>query len=128
MMEKIKYYGAKGYVDKYEPDDYVVRAMSKALAAYLKEKITPKEAWFLAMSLFADGYDEDKELMGCADAYEIVMYFTLKCKIESLSDAWDDISEKFNDEFEELKANKEQMLISIAYVTCCGFINNLGNE
>ena len=127
-MEKIKYYGPKGYVDKYEPSDYVVRAMSKALAVQLKEKITPNKAWLLAMSLFADGYDGDKELMDCADAYEIVMYFTLKCKIESFSDAWDDISEKFNDEFKRLKLDKEQLLIAFSYLACCGFINNLGNE
>lgn len=124
MMEKIKYYGPKGYVNKYEPNDYVVRAMSKALAAQLKEKITPNEAWLLAMSLFADEYDGDKELMDCADAYEIVMYFTLKCKIESFSDAWDDISEKFK----RLKIDKEQLLIAFAYFACCGFINNWGHE
>ncbi len=127
-MEKIKYYGAEGYVDEYEPNDYVVHAMSKALAEQLKEKITYKEAWLLMLSLSADAYDGDKDLMGGADAYEIVMYFTMKKKIESLSDAWDDMSEKLGDELKSFKADKEQMLIAIAYAACCGFINNWDNE
>lgn len=127
-MEKIKYYGEKGYVNEYEPNDYVVHAMSKALAAQLKEKITHKEAWLLAMSLSAEAYEGEKDLMGGADAYEIVMYFTMKCKIASLGDAWDDMSEKLGDELKIFKADKEQMLIAIAYAACCGFIKNWDNE
>ena len=127
-MEKIKYYGAEGYVDEYEPNDYVVHAMSKVLAVQLKEKITYKEAWFLMLSLPCDAYDGEKDLMGGADAYEIVMYFTMKRKIESLSDAWDDMSEKLGDELKMFKADKEQMLIAIAYAACCGFIKNWDNE
>lgn len=127
-MEKIKYYGEKGYVNEYEPNDYVVHAMSKALAAQLKEKITYKEAWLLAMSLSAEAYEGEKDLMGGADAYEIVMYFTMKCKIASLGDAWDDMSEKLGDELKIFKADKEQMLIAIAYAACCGFIKNWDNE
>ena len=123
-MEKIKYYGEKGYVNEYEPNDYVVHAMSKALAAQLKEKITHKEAWLLAMSLSAEAYEGEKDLMGGADAYEIVMYFTMKCKIASLGDAWDDMSEKLGDELKIFKADKEQMLIAIAYAACCGFIKD----
>lgn len=127
-MEKIKYYGEKGYVNEYEPNDYVVHAMSKALAAQLKEKITHKEAWLLAMSLSAEAYEGEKDLMGGADAYEIVMYFTMKCKIASLGDAWDDMWEKLGDELKIFKADKEQMLIAIAYAACCGFIKNWDNE
>ena len=127
-MEKIKYYGEKGYVNEYEPNDYVVHAMSKALAAQLKEKITYKEAWLLAMSLSAEAYEGEKDLMGGADAYEIVMYFTMKCKIASLGDAWDDMSEKLGDELKIFKSDKEQMLIAIAYAACCGFIKNWDNE
>lgn len=127
-MEKIKYYGEKGYVNEYEPNDYVVHAMSKALAAQLKEKITHKEAWLLAMSLSAEAYEGEKDLMGGADAYEIVMYFTMKCKIASLGDAWDDMSEKLGDELKIFKADKEQILIAIAYAACCGFIKNWDNE
>lgn len=127
-MEKIKYYGENGYVDEYEPNDYVVHAMSKALAVQLKEKITHKEAWLLALSLSVDAYDGEKDLMGGADAYEIVMYFTMKHKIASLSDAWDDMSEKLVDELKMFKADKEQMLIAIAYAACCCFINNWDNE
>ena len=127
-MEKIKYYGEKGYVNEYEPNDYVVHAMSKALAAQLKEKITYKEAWLLAMSLSAEAYEGEKDLMGGADAYEIVMYFTMKCKIASLGDAWDDMWEKLGDELKIFKADKEQMLIAIAYAACCGFIKNWDNE
>ena len=127
-MEKIKYYGEKGYVNEYEPNDYVVHAMSKALAAQLKEKITHKEAWLLAMSLSAEAYDGEKDLMGGADAYEIVMYFTMKCKIASLGDAWDDMSEKLGDELKIFKADKEQMLIAIAYDACCGFIKDFDIE
>lgn len=127
-MEKIKYYDKNGYVNEYEPNDYVVHAMAKALAEQLKEKITNKEAWLLAMSLSAEEYEEEKDLMGGADAYEIVMYFTMKCKIASLGDAWDDISEKLGDELKFFKANKEQMIIAIAYAACCGFIKNWDNE
>ena len=127
-MEKIKYYGEKGYVNEYEPNDYVVHAMSKALAAQLKEKITYKEAWLLAMSLSAEAYEGEKDLMGGADAYEIVMYFTMKCKIASLGDAWDDMSEKLGDELKIFKADKEQMLIAIAYAACCGFIKDFDIE
>ena len=127
-MEKIKYYGPEGYVDEYEPNDYVVHAMSKALAEQLKEKITYKEAWLLMLSLSTDVYDSDKDLMGGADVYEIVMYFTMKHKIASLSDAWDDMSEKLGDELKIFKADKEQMLIAIAYAACCGFIKNWYNE
>lgn len=127
-MKKIKYYDKNGYVDEYEPNDYVVHAMSKALAEQLKEKITNKEAWLLAMSLSAEAYEGDKDLMGGADAYEIVMYFTMKCKIASLGDAWDDMSEKLGDELKMFKADKEQMLIAIAYAACCGFIKNWENE
>ena len=127
-MEKIKYYGEKGYVNEYEPNDYVVHAMSKALAAQLKEKITHKEAWLLAMSLSAEAYEGEKDLMGGADAYEIVMYFTMKCKIASLGDAWDDMCEKLGDELKIFKADKEQMLIAIAYAACCGFIKDFDIE
>ena len=127
-MEKIKYYGEKGYVNEYEPNDYVVHAMSKALAAQLKEKITYKEAWLLAMSLSAEAYEGEKDLMGGADAYEIVMYFTMKCKIASLGDAWDDMSDKLGDELKIFKADKEQMLIAIAYAACCGFIKDFDIE
>lgn len=127
-MEKIKYYGANGYVDEYEPNDYVVHAMSKALAEQLKEKITYKEAWLLMLSLSADAYDGDKDLMGGVDAYEIVMYFTMKKKIASFSDAWDDMSEDIVNELKMFKADKEQMLIAIAYAACCGFINDWDNE
>lgn len=127
-MEKIKYYGEKGYVNEYEPNDYVVHAMSKALAAQLKEKITYKEAWLLAMSLSAEAYEGEKDLMGGADAYEIVMYFTMKCKIASLGDAWDDMWEKLGDELKIFKADKEQMLIAIAYAACCGFIKDFDIE
>ena len=127
-MEKIKYYGEKGYVNEYEPNDYVVHAMSKALAAQLKEKITYKEAWLLAMSLSAEAYEGEKDLMGGADAYEIVMYFTMKCKIASLVDAWDDMWEKLGDELKIFKADKEQMLIAIAYAACCGFIKDFDIE
>ena len=127
-MEKIKYYGEKGYVNEYEPNDYVVHAMSKALAAQLKEKITYKEAWLLAMSLSAEAYEGEKDLMGGADAYEIVMYFTMKCKIASLGDAWDDMCEKLGDELKIFKADKEQMLIAIAYAACCGFIKDFDIE
>lgn len=127
-MEKIKYYGANGYVDEYEPNDYVVHAMSKALAEQLKEKITYKEAWLLMLSLSADAYDGDKDLMGGVDAYEIVMYFTMKKKIASFSDAWDDMSEDIVNELKMFKADKEQMLIAIAYAVCCGFINDWDNE
>ena len=127
-MEKIKYYGEKGYVNEYEPNDYVVHAMSKALAAQLKEKITHKEAWLLAMSLSAEAYEGEKDLMVGADAYEIVMYFTMKCKIASLGDAWDDMSEKLGDELKIFKADKEQMLIAIAYAACCGFIKDFDIE
>lgn len=127
-MEKIKYYGEKGYVNEYEPNDYVVHAMSKALAAQLKEKITYKEAWLLAMSLSAEAYEGEKDLMGGADAYEIVMYFTMKCKIASLGDAWDDMLEKLGDELKIFKADKEQMLIAIAYAACCGFIKDFDIE
>ena len=123
-MEKIKYYGEKGYVNEYEPNDYVVHAMSKALAAQLKEKITYKEAWLLAMSLSAEAYEGEKDLMGGADAYEIVMYVTMKCKSASLGDAWDDMLEKLGDELKIFKADKEQMLIAIAYAACCGFIKD----
>ena len=127
-MEKIKYYGEKGYVNEYEPNDYVVHAMSKALAAQLKEKITYKEAWLLDMSLSAEAYEGEKDLMGGADAYEIVMYFTMKCKIASLGDAWDDMWEKLGDELKIFKADKEQMLIAIAYAACCGFIKDFDIE
>ena len=127
-MEKIKYYGEKGYVNEYEPNDYVVHAMSKAIAAQLKEKITYKEAWLLAMSLSAEAYEGEKDLMGGADAYEIVMYFTMKCKIASLGDAWDDMWEKLGDELKIFKADKEQMLIAIAYAACCGFIKDFDIE
>ena len=127
-MEKIKYYGEKGYVNEYEPNDYVVHAMSKALAAQLKEKITHKEAWLLAMSLSAEAYEGEKDLMGGADAYDIVMYFTMKCKIASLGDAWDDMWEKLGDELKIFKADKEQMLIAIAYAACCGFIKDFDIE
>lgn len=127
-MEKIKYYGEKGYVNEYEPNDYVVHAMSKALAAQLKEKITHKEAWLLAMSLSAEAYEGEKDLMGGADAYEVAMYFTMKCKIASLGDAWDDMSEKLGDELKIFKADKEQMLIAIAYAACCGFIKDFDIE
>lgn len=127
-MEKIKYYGAEGYVDEYEPNDYVVHAMSKALAVQLKEKITYKEAWLLMLSLSADAYDGEKDLMGGADAYEIVMYFTMKQKIASLSDAWDGMQEDIVNELKIFKADKEQMLIAIAYAACCGFIKNWDNE
>ena len=127
-MEKIKYSGEKGYVNEYEPNDYVVHAMSKALAAQLKEKITYKEAWLLAMSLSAEAYEGEKDLMGGADAYEIVMYFTMKCKIASLGDAWDDMWEKLGDELKIFKADKEQMLIAIAYAACCGFIKDFDIE
>lgn len=127
-MEKIKYYDKNFYVNEYEPNDYVVHAMSKALAVQLREKITHKEAWLLAMSLSAESYEGEKDLMGGADAYEIVMYFTMKQKIASLGDAWDDMSEKLGDELKMLKADKEQMLIAIAYAACCGFIKNWENE
>ena len=127
-MEKIKYYGEKGYVNEYEPNDYVVHAMSKALAAQLKEKITHKEAWLLAMSLSAEAYEGEKDLMGGADAYEVAMYFTMKCKIASLGDAWDDMWEKLGDELKIFKADKEQMLIAIAYAACCGFIKDFDIE
>lgn len=127
-MEKIKYYGAEGYVDEYEPNDYVVHAMSKALAEQLKEKITYKEAWLLMLSLSSGAYDGEKDLMGGADAYESVMYFTMKHKIASLSDAWDDMSEKLGDELKMFKADNEQMLIAIAYAACCGFIKDWDNE
>ena len=127
-MGKIKYEGAEGYVDEYEPNDYVVHAMSKALAEQLKEKITYKEAWLLMLTLSGDAYDGEKDLMGGADAYEIVMYFTMKHKIASLSDAWDDMLEKLGDESKMFKADKEQMLIAIAYAACCGFIKDWDNE
>lgn len=127
-MEKIKYYGKNGYVNEYEPNDYVVHAMAKALAEQLKEKITHKEAWLLAMALSADAYEGEKDLMGSADAYEIVMYFTMKQKIASFGNAWDDMSEDVVNELKSFKADKEQMLIAIAYAACCGFIKNLGNE
>ena len=127
-MEKIKYYDKNGYVDEYEPNDYVVHAMSKALAEQLKEKITHKEAWLLAMSLSAEAYEGEKDLMGSVDAYEIVMYFTMKRKIASLGDAWDEMSESLGNELKMFKADKEQMLIAIAYAACCGFIKNWDNE
>lgn len=127
-MEKIKYYAENGYVDEYEPNDYVVHAMSKALAEQLKEKITYKEAWLLMLSLSDGVYDGEKDLMGGADVYEIVMYFTMKKKIVSLSYAWDDMSEKLGDELKMFKADKEHMLIAIAYAACCGFIKNWENE
>ena len=127
-MEKIKYYGEKGYVNEYEPNDYVVHAMSKALAAQLKEKITYKEACLLAMSMSDEAYEGEKDLMGGADAYEVAMYFTMKCKIASLGDAWDDMSEKLGDELKIFKADKEQMLIAIAYAACCGFIKDFDIE
>lgn len=127
-MEKIKYYDKNFYFNEYEPNDYVVHAMSKALAVQLKEKITHKEAWLLAMSLSADSYEDEKDLMGGADAYEIVMYFTMKQKIASLGDAWDDMSDNVLDELNSFKADKEQMLIAIAYAACCGFIKNWENE
>ena len=105
-----------------------IRDRSKALAAQLKEKITHKEAWLLAMSLSAEAYEGEKDLMGGADAYEIVMYFTMKCKIASLGDAWDDMWEKLGDELKIFKADKEQMLIAIAYAACCGFIKDFDIE
>ena len=128
MEKAIKYYGEKGYVDEYEPNDYVVHAMSKALAVQLKEKITHKEAWLLALELSPEAYDCEKDLMGGSDVYEIVMYFTMKNKIASLSDAWDDMSEELVDELKMFKADKEQMLIAIAYAACCGFIKDWENE
>lgn len=127
-MEKIKYYGENGYVDEYEPNDYVVHAMSKALAAQLNEKITYEEAWVLALSLSDDVCNVEKELIGGADAYEIVMYFTMTHKIASLGDAWEDMCEKLGDELKIFNADKEQMLIAIAYAACCGFIKNWDNE
>lgn len=127
-MEKIKYYVEEGYVDGYEANDYVVHAMSKALAAQLKEKITHKEALLLALSLSEDEYDFDKCLMGDADVYEIIMYYTMKKKMESLSDAWDDMSERLGNNLKMFKADKEQMLIAIAYAATCGFIKNWDNE
>lgn len=127
-MEKIKYYDKNGYVNEYEPNDYVVHAMAKALAEQLKEKITNKEAWLLAMSLSADAYEGEKDLMGGADAYEIVMYFTMKQKIASFGNAWDNMSEDVVNELKSFKADKEQMLIAIAYAACCGFIKNWENE
>lgn len=127
-MEKIKYYVAEGYVDGCEANDYVVHAMSKALAAQLKEKITHKEALLLALSLSDDEHDFDKCLMDDADVYEIIMYFTMKQKIASLGKAWDDMSEEFVNELKMFKADKEQMLIAIAYAACCGFIKNWDNE
>lgn len=127
-MDKIMYYGPEGYVDDYEPNDYVVHAMSKALAVQLKEKITHKEAWLLALELSPGAYDSKKDLMGGADVYEIVMYFTMKNKIASLSDAWDDMSKELGNEMKIFKADKEQMLIAIAYAVCCDFIKNWDNE
>ena len=128
MEKAIKYYGEKGYVDEYEPNDYVVHAMAKALALQLKEKVTHKEAWLLALELSPEAYDSEKDIMGGSDVYEIVMYFTMKNKIASLSDAWDDMSEQLANELKTFKADKEQMLIAIAYAACCGFINNWENE
>lgn len=127
-MEKVKYYGAEGYVDEYEPNDYVVHAMSKALAIQLKEKVTYKEAWLLALSLSEDAYDGEKDLMGGADVYEMVMYFTMKHKIASLGDAWDGMSEYLGNELKTFKADREQMIIAIAYAACCGFIKDWDNR
>ena len=128
MEKAIKYYGEKGYVDEYEPYDDVVHAMAKALALQLKEKVAHKEAWLLALELSPEAYDSEKDIMGGSDVYEIVMYFTMKNKIASLSDAWDDMSEQLANELKTFKADKEQMLIAIAYAACCGFINNWENE
>lgn len=128
MEKAIKYYGKNGYVDDYEPNDYVVHAMSKALALQFKEKVTHKEAWLLALELSADAYDGEKDFMGGSDIYEMVMYFTMKHKIASLSEAWDDMSENLGNELKKFKADKEQMIIAIAYAACCGFINNWDNE
>lgn len=127
-MEKVKYYGAEGYVDEYEPNDYVVHAMSKALAIQLKEKVTYKEAWLLALSLSEDAYDGEKDLMGGADVYEMVMYFTMKHKIASLGYAWDGMSEYLGNELKTFKADREQMIIAIAYAACCGFIKDWDNR
>lgn len=127
-MEKIKFHGEEGYVEEYEPLDYVVHAMSKALAVQLKEKITHKEAWLLALTLSADAYDGEKDLMGGADIYEIAMYFTMKRKIVSLSEAWDDMSDTMGYELKAFKADKEQMLVAIAYAACCGFIKDWDND
>lgn len=127
-MEKIKYYGANGYVEDYEPNDYVVHAMSKALAVQLKEKITYKEACLLALSLTEDAYDGEIDLMGGANVYEMVTYFIMKHKIASLSDAWDYMSEYLGNELKTFKADRKQMIIAIAYTACCGFIKDWDNE
>lgn len=127
-MEKVKYYGAEGYVGEYEPNDYVVHAMSKALAIQLKEKVTYKEAWLLALSLSEDAYDGEKDLMGGADVYEMVMYFTMKHKIASLGDAWDGMSEYLDNELKTFKADREQIIIAVAYAACCGFIKDWDNR
>ena len=121
-MEKIKYYGKDRLVVDMEPNDYALYSLSKILASKLCDKIDINKAFFMAINMVANyANDVDKQLLGDADMYDIVAYFTMKHKIALLEDAWEDMEENT----ERLKADKEEILTALAYVTVSGFINEL---
>lgn len=127
-MEKIKFYGEDGLIAELEPNDYTLRMLARVLASQLKEKMTFKEAFLMALCL-EEGYDGEKDLLEGVDMYELTAYLAIKLKVKSLREAWDE-----NDDgmlkmaLNAFGAEKEQILIAIAYVSMCGLINDWDNE
>lgn len=127
-MEKIKFYGEDGLIAELEPNDYTLRMLARVLASQLKEKITFKEAFLMALRL-EEGYDGEKDLLEGVDMYELVAYFAIKLKVKSLREAWDEnADEGLRRALNVFGAEKEQILIAVAYVSMCGFINDWDNE
>ena len=127
-MEKIKYYGKEGLIAELEPYEYSLYALSKVLAEKLKEKITTRKAFVLALELYDVVFDCDENLVEESDMYELAAYFMMKDKIKSVKDALDDADDNIKSKVNVPGMDKNGILIAFAYSSISNSINNIIQE
>lgn len=125
MVDKIKYYGKEGLIAELEPDEYAVYALSNVIAEKLKEKITTRKAFVLALELYDVVFDCDESLVEESDMHELAAYFMMKDKIKSVEDALEDADDNIKSKVDESCMDKNSIIIAYAYFSIRNFINDL---
>lgn len=128
MENKVKVYNSVGLVCDMEPNDYALHALSKVLATQIRKKMSYKEALTIAVMLSDGAYEGEEDLYAKDNMYEIVAYFAMKHKIKAIDEALGKTKSLLEDILHALGVDKEQLIIGIAYLEMCGFINDWDNE
>lgn len=128
METKVKVYNSVGLVCEMKPNDYVLHALSKILAIQIRKKMSYKEALALAVVLSNGAYEGKQDLYAKDNMHEIVAYFAMKHKIKAVNESLENYKDLLADLLHELGVDKEQLIIGIAYLEMCRFINDWDNE